>query len=135
MADRVRKQTAEFSIPEPHGLPTGVGGEFTEATSGFLNDMLLRLVRFLNGYINLGDGSSGSWAGNLDGQYIDHVFPSTPDTETKIPHGLKRRPNGYVVVRRDLACQIYDALPGSWSSSVIYLKSDTASATVKLLVW
>lgn len=130
MAERTRFAT-QPQIPEPHPLPD----QWNEATAGAVRDHVLRVVKQLNGYISLGDGTTGSWSGNLDAQYVDLVFPSTPDTEVKIPHGLKRVPVGYAIVRRDRACQVYDSSTGSWGESLFYLKCDTASATVKVLLW
>jgi hypothetical protein len=44
-------------------------------------------------------------------------------------------PVGYLVVRSDKASRVYDSAVGSWTESIMYLKCDVATATIKLLVW
>lgn len=55
-------------------------------------------------------------------------------TELEISHGLKRIPSGYLVIGKDKTGDIFD---GStvWTSSSIYVKSDVASLTIKVLVF
>jgi hypothetical protein len=71
----------------------------------------------------------------LDAQYIDFLCPAIRDTEFIVPHGLGRVPVGYVVVRIDRAANVYDSSVGSWSPTLLYLKCDTASASIRLMVW
>lgn len=110
-------------------------GKMSGPTAAYLTAALRSIIEKFNGAISLGNGSTGYRAGNLDAQYIDVFTPATPDTEIEIPHGLGRKPIGYDVVRRDVACIVYDSSGGSWGNDVIYLKCNTASVTLKLRVY
>jgi hypothetical protein len=135
-------------MPERVRLDSGVGmlgdvpdltirdGRITEETALVLSTRLRDLVRKTNREISLGNGVDGYRGGNLDTQYIDvATTPAVADTEFLIIHGLKRVPVGYIVVRQDRACRVYDSSIGSWTDSLLYLKCDVASASIKLLVW
>lgn len=110
-------------------------GRLTETALATIVSKVNELADSLAGRVSLGDGSQGSWAGNLDAQYIEVTFPSAPNTEQAVYHSLGRTPVGYVVVRKSAACDIYDSSTGSWKDSVAYFKSTVASVTVTLLVW
>jgi hypothetical protein len=98
-------------------------------------DELRRIVAKINGRLSLGDGTSGSWAGNLDAQDIDVTFPSVADTEVEVPHGLERTPVGVVAFSLDRAGHVYDSRRGSWDATRLFLKCSTASAVTKVKVW
>lgn len=110
-------------------------GKMSGPTASYLTSALRTIIEKFNGAISLGNGQSGYRAGNLDAQYIDVFTPSTPDEEFIVPHGLGRKPIGYDVVRRDVACHVYDSSGGSWGKELIYLKCNVASATIKLRVY
>lgn len=60
---------------------------------------------------------------------------ATPNTEQAVAHTLKNRtPIGYLVISSDKAAHIYDGTT-AWTTSNIYLRSDVASVTAKLLVF
>ena len=93
------------------------------------------LIIAFNGHISLGNGNQSSRAGNLDAQYIEFIFADA-DTRYQIPHSLNRVPSGYIVIRKSAPCIVYDdAESGGWSITDMYLKCDTGSVTVKLLVF
>jgi hypothetical protein len=110
-------------------------GKLTEQVALAISSKIQEIIRRVNQGWSLGSGATGYKAGNLDAQYVDVVFPSVADTQVAIPHGLQRRPIGYAVVRSDRAADIYDSSAGSWTVEVLYLKSNVANATVRLLVW
>lgn len=110
-------------------------GRLTETAVASLVSKVNEIVDLLAGRLSLGDGSQGSWPGNLDAQYIEVTFPATPDTEQAVYHALGRTPIGYQVVRRTAACDIYDSSSGSWKDSVAFFKSTVGSVTVTLMVW
>jgi hypothetical protein len=110
-------------------------GKLSESAVGLISDTLRGIIKKLNGEVSLGSGTTGRRAGNLSAQYIDHITPSVVDTEFVLPHGLGRTPVGYAVVRRDRAGTVYDSSIGSWNDTLLYLKADVASMTIKLLVW
>ena len=110
-------------------------GRLTETALSMLVSKVNEIAALLSGRVSKGDGSQGSWAGNIDSQYIEVTFPSAANTEQAIYHSLGRTPVGYNVVRRTAACDIYDSSSGSWSDSVMYLKSSVGNVTVTLEVW
>lgn len=110
-------------------------GKMTEQMALTLSGKLQEMIRQFNGRISIGSGLSGHRAGNLDAQYIDVVVPSVANTEFIVPHGLGRKPVGYILTRQDRAVVVYDSSAGSWSDSLIYLKANVADATVTLMVW
>jgi len=128
-------------IPDPESAMGDIppialsDGKMSGPTASYLTQALRIIIAKFNGAISLGNGSSGYRAGNLDAQYIDVFTPSTPDEEIEIPHGLGRKPIGYDVVRRDIACIVYDSSGGSWGNDVFYLKCNTANATIKVRVY
>jgi hypothetical protein len=135
-------------MPERVRLDSGVGmlgdvpdltvrdGKLTEETALSLSTRLRELVRKVNREISFGNGIDGYRAGNLDAQFVDiATTPAIADTEFTVIHGLKRVPIGYIVVRKDRACDVYDSSIGSWTGSLMYLKCNVAAASVKLLVF
>lgn len=110
-------------------------GKLSGTTATYLSSALRGIIAKFNGGISLGNGDSGYRAGNLDAQYIDVFTPSVADTEFTVPHGLGRKPIGYDVVRRDKAAIVYDSSGGSWSDTLLFLKCNAASATIKLRVY
>ena len=111
-------------------------GKVTEEVALVLSTRLRDLVRKVNRRISFGDGVDGYRAGNLDAQYVDvATTPGVADTEFTVVHGLQRVPVGYIVVRKDKACDVYDSSIGSWTDSLMFLKCTVATATVKLIVF
>ena len=110
-------------------------GKISEQTAAYLSGALRSIISRFNTGLSFGSGDSGHKAGNFDAQYIDVFTPSIADEEFTIPHGLGRKPIGYDVVRRDKACIVYDSSGGSWGDDTMYLKCNTASATIKLRIY
>lgn len=110
-------------------------GKFTEKLALALGDKLQEIIDRLNNGLSLGSGSTAHQAGNLNAQYIDVLFPDVINTEIAIPHGLGRVPIGYQVVQRDRWAGVYNSSLGSWSDTTIYLKANTASGTIRLMIW
>lgn len=123
------------SIPTVPALTVDADGRISAGLAMTLLNVFRSIVKAMNGRLSLGGGLTGHRAGNLDGQYIDFLTPAVADTEFIVPHGLNRVPIGYQVVRRDAAAVVYDSSVGSWSPDLLYLKCDTSSTTIKLLVW
>lgn len=69
---------------------------------------------------------------NLNG-IIQTLTFTVADNEYEISHGLKRVPNGYLVLNIDRAAIIYDS-GTAWTTTSIYLKSNTAGAVAKIIV-
>lgn len=100
-----------------------------------LFQVLRGVVTKLNGGLSLGNGTTYAGAGNLDAVYVDLLAPAAANTQLAIPHSLGRTPIGYLPVRKDRACDVYDSSAGSWTADIMYLKFTVASATIKLLIW
>lgn len=99
-----------------------------------ISSQIQDVIRKLNGQLRIGTNVNSERSGNLDGQTLTIVFPSA-DTEVGHPHGLERVPEGFIVTNRDRACSVYQSDGGTWSDEMIYLKCDTASAQVQLIVF
>lgn len=56
------------------------------------------------------------------------------DTEFSITHHLGRTPNGFIITKSDKACSVYDS-GTTWTTSLIYLKCDTANTALSLSVF
>lgn len=110
-------------------------GKMSGVTAAYLTASLRTIIAKFNGGISFGNGQSGYRAGNIDAQYIDVFTPSVADTEFAVPHGLGRKPIGYDVVRRDLACSVYDSSGGSWGNDIMFLKCSVGSVTIRLRVY
>lgn len=84
--------------------------------------------------VSFGDATNNIKAGNIDAVYVEFTSSATPDAENTIPHKLGRVPRGIIVVMQDKAASVYKGTT-AWTSSNIYLKVNTASVTIKLLVF
>ena len=99
-----------------------------------ISSVIQSIVAKINGGLALGTTMNGSRVGNLSGQRVTVIFGSA-NTERKIPHGLGRVPAGYIPVRKDRACDIYDSTETAWGESLFSVKCDTADAQVDLWVF
>ena len=98
-----------------------------------LNLFQQNIISKINGLLRFGTGDHATQAGNIDGQWIEVVTPSA-NLQFRVDHGLSRLPAGYWVLRRDKACIVYDSTVGGWNDRHIYLKCDTDTATLRLLI-
>lgn len=110
-------------------------GKVSETTVQYLYGVIDNFIKRFNGYISFGDGVNGSWAGNVDAQYITVVTPSSANTEFEVVHGLDRVPIGYDVLRKDKAADIYDDGGGDWGPDIMFLKCSASSASIKLRIY
>jgi hypothetical protein len=108
-------------------------GKLTQESAEYLYGLTLSLQRAINN-LRFGDGSPGSKAGNLHGQWVSVTTPSVADTEFRVDHGLERLPVAVLIGLADKAASIYISNYGSWSNRVLYLKCSAASATLNLLI-
>lgn len=133
MAIRVRKENGVGMLAVPDFLRVDDGKITARAAVQFSSDQR-DIIRKLNGRISFGNGEQSSQSGNIDGQWIEIVFPATPDEEVTVPHGLGRLPCGYIVMLKDRAADVYVSRFGSWGKDTMYLKCNVASATISLVV-
>lgn len=71
---------------------------------------------------------------NFDSYETTITTNATPGVETAIAHGLKRVPTGYWIVKRNKAAHVYDGAT-AFTSENIYVRSDVASVTAKIIVF
>jgi len=134
MADRRRIYTDVGQLGIPDYVKPDEKGQLTPQAVNFLFGLIVTLIRKVNRGISFGDGTQSSWPGNIDGQWIEVRFSAVANTPERIPHGLGRVPIGYMVMRKDRACDVYDVNTGGWGPKDLYLACNTASALVRLLV-
>jgi hypothetical protein len=123
------------SIPQVPPITLDQEGRISAPLAKTLLDVFRSITKALNGHLSLGGGITGHRTGNIDGQYVDFLCPGVANTEFIVPHGLGRVVAGYNVVRQDRAVDVYDSKVGSWSPSLIYLKANVASASIRLFLW
>lgn len=117
-------------IQLPLQLPADPG-----AASSFLFAVLSSVVSRINGGLSSGSGDHLATRGNLAGRTYDVLTPATPDTSFEIRHDLGYRPQHCVIVRSDRAAIIYDSATIARTESVLGLKCNVASATLKLEIY
>lgn len=135
MAERVRLDTGIGMLGDIPDILLH-DGKISEETAVILSARIRDLIQKINRNISFGNGIDGYRSGNLDGQFIDVVTaPAVAGTEFLVIHGLKRVPVGYILVRSNVGCAVYDSSVASWTDSIMYLKCSMGSATLKLLVF
>jgi hypothetical protein len=134
MAKRTILETGQDMLGD---LPPLVseGNQFTEGVANLLSGVIRAIITKLNGNISLGNGVTGTRAGNLAAQNVDHITPSTPGTEFAVPHDLGRIAVGVDVTWKDRAVDIYASLDHGWDDDTIWLKATVGDAAVKLRVY
>ena len=131
LRNRIENGVGMLAAPEIQEPKEGqVAGVVT-----YLAGLFKNIVTAINGRLSLGNAAQSSQSGNIDGQWITYVFPSSANTEVEIPHGLGRVPVGFFVGEKDKACDVYTSNRSGWGKERIYLKCDTATATVNMLVF
>jgi hypothetical protein len=127
-----RKKVTAGAIPKIHPMKVVSLGTAASAVDTLFS-AVNSLIDAANGRLSLGDGSSFSWAGNIDATEVEWTTPSSPDTEFTVPHLLGRQPARVEVTRKDRAVDIYDS--GTvWTREFIHLKANVASALVLLRI-
>ncbi len=83
--------------------------------------------------VSLGS-TSGTKAGNFDGQWIEFTSNGVPDAENTVAHDLNRVPTGYIPAQRNKAGVLYNGST-AWTSSNIYLKCNIATVIFRIFIW
>jgi hypothetical protein len=99
--------------------------KFDQDLETALDKIFGQLSEILNGGLRITE--------NFDSYKVTLTTSATPGTETAIAHGLKRTPNGFIVLSKDKAAHIYDGATPKDSSN-IYVRSDVASVTITLWI-
>lgn len=92
----------------------------------YLNEEAEMLDVVLNGGIGLFD--------NLDSVGVEFTSSATPDAENTVAHTLGKVPTGYIVYSLDKGAVVYNGTT-AWTATNIYLKVNTASVAVKIMVF
>lgn len=87
------------------------------------------LVRVINGKLGFGDGIHKS---NIDGNWVQYQTAASPNSIDTVPHGLKRKPAGYMVMAIDKPGVVYMDAPADTVN--LYLKCSAGSAVIRLFV-
>ncbi len=116
--------------------------QFVGLETGFLERLrTFRISQAVNGGIDEGvstqtaQGPGTAYTGNVNGQWANVQAPGTPNTEFAISHFLNRIPSHYRFIS-DVAAKLYQ-LPNTgtaWTTTNIYVKCDTASANLRVLI-
>lgn len=102
-----------------------------ESLTDWLKDIVLRLRMMVdNGHLGFGDGTSTD---NIFGTFVTYVSNAAPNTEDTITHNLGFVPIGYLVMSLDKGAVIYKGTT-AWTTSLMYLKSNTATTTALLFI-
>lgn len=99
-----------------------------------LAEAVQQIQSILAGGLSFGDLSNSSAAGNFKGQVIEYYFV-VGGVNYSIPHGLRVRPKGYIVLMQDVAGSIVDVNFGAgWGTSYIQLQAQYNTIRAKLLL-
>jgi len=93
-----------------------------------LGEVLVRYTAKLADLLNKGIRITD----NIDG-VIQTITFNVANNEYEISHALKRIPNGFIILNKNKASDVYDS-GTTWTTTSIYLKCDTAGAVIKLIV-
>jgi len=97
---------------------------------GVDND-LTSLFNLSKGRIRFGDATNGSRGENISGEY--RVFTSSTPAEFEVKHTLGVVPQGWIVVSKDKAGDLYSGTSTNTSTS-IYFKCSVGSVTYKVFL-
>lgn len=116
---------APLVIPQPTGGAAGIGGPeqtFRTALEAFGGNLLA----ILDGGVSFDD--------NMDVSRVSVQSHATPGTEFSVAHELGKVPLGYIVAGQTAAGSVYDGTSAN-TKTTLYLKSDAASTTFRLIVF
>ncbi len=121
----------KITVPEAPATQ-GQPAEFQTAMIKWCRELGEALLKYST---KLGDIINGGLrvSENLDVQ-IKTITIAAADTEETVSHTLKRIPAGYLVIGIDKAAIIYDGST-AWTATNLYIKTNTADTTVKLLIF
>jgi hypothetical protein len=91
-----------------------------------LTDFHNRLVAILNRGITFTE--------NVDCVLVTLTSSATPDDSNTVNHTLGKIPNGYIVYYQNKAGSLYDG-GTTWTNTAIYVKSNIASVTFKIIIF
>jgi len=71
---------------------------------------------------------------NMDARRVSVTSHVSPGTEFSVAHGLGKVPADYIRAGQDLAGDLFDGTTAN-TKTTLYLKSDTASVTFRIIVF
>ncbi|KIL42069.1 hypothetical protein SD70_02480 [Gordoniibacillus kamchatkensis] len=97
-------------------------------------------TKFNQSIPGLGTIGSGKSAGEiidslfkLGGAIVNYTSNATANTQDTVPHGLGYTPQGYIVIGKNVAADVY--IGTAADDNNLYLKCTVASASLTLLVF
>lgn len=118
-----------FAAPEPKSEKESFKG--LQSLWKACGKLYADLNRLLSGNLGFGDGAT---ADNIKGAWLTFTSNATPNTEETLAHGLGAVPIGYLVFSRNKAAVLYNGTT-AWTTTNLYVKSDTASTTFLIFVF
>jgi len=67
-------------------------------------------------------------------QFTDVTTPATPDLEYSIEHGFGTVALGFIIIAQNKAAVTYKGTT-AWDDNKIYLKTDTATVVIRIMVF
>lgn len=114
------------------GLFSGILTAVREQLRKFDNDLLRSLFEHDDNLSALFDKGI-RFEENFDSVFVTFTTDGTPGTEVEVDHDLGRTPTGYIPVSKDKAADVYNTTASD--KTKLYLKSNTSSAVITLLVF
>jgi len=114
--------TAEL---EPTGIEEGTIKEQFAKVKGFCDKLLTALDASFHRIANIPFNQS---------HIADTANTGNADTEFAVTHYLGRVPTGFILVKSNKACNVYDS-GTAWTTSAVYLKCDAANAVIKIAIF
>ena len=104
-----------------------------------INDLQIqKIIEAFQGRLTFLDTSNAAGDGrhseNLDGEFQVFTSNGVADTEETLSHTLNRTPVGFIIMNSSKGANLYDS-GTSWTSTTIYLKSDTASTIYTIWIF
>lgn len=104
----------------------GEATPFEKAITNCLNEEFRNLDGLLNRGLNFAD--------NFDGRILSFTSSVTPDAENTVAHTLGKIPTGFIVTDINKGAVVYRGTT-SFTATNIYLKCNTASTAIKVLIF
>lgn len=130
MAVKPLKRTEDGVFAPPPPIRLNTDGTINVESLVALNLILGGLITHINKGLSLGDGTNGSQMGNLFGQWLSFVTPSSANVEFEMPHGLGVAPFGWIPVFTDGDGVLKASNYGSWNSSRVLFKHGGTSVSM-----
>lgn len=110
---------------EPDTVEEGTVKEHFIKVKGFCDKLITTLDASFHKIANIPFNQS---------HIADTADTGDANTEFSVTHYLARVPTGFLLVKSNKACNVYDS-GTAWTTSTIYLKCDAANAIIKIAIF